>query len=101
LISGRFEFQQIPGKGQREPDGHFTGFFPNSMSGNSNSSVQFAFILRDYPKPEPRTFEEARGLVINDYQDELENRWIEELKVKYPVTINEAVFKTLPVSPKS
>jgi peptidyl-prolyl cis-trans isomerase SurA len=44
----------------------------------------------------PRTFEEARGMVMNDYQNKLEDQWIAELKKKYPVKINEAVFKTLP-----
>lgn len=38
----------------------------------------------------------ARGQAISDYQTELENQWIEELKKKYPVTVSETVFKTLP-----
>jgi len=63
---------------------------------NPDKSVQFAYIFRLYKTPSPRTYEEARGLVINDYQNELENQWIDELKKKYPVVIEEAVFKTLP-----
>jgi peptidyl-prolyl cis-trans isomerase SurA len=44
----------------------------------------------------PETFGEARERVITDYQNELEKKWIEELKKKYPVTVSENVFKTLP-----
>jgi peptidyl-prolyl cis-trans isomerase SurA len=36
----------------------------------------------------PRTFEEAKGLLISDYQVYLENKWIEELRKKYSVKIN-------------
>jgi peptidyl-prolyl cis-trans isomerase SurA len=88
--SGRFELKQLPGHVRVEA-GRFTEILPNP-----DKSVQFAYIIREYTTPSPRSFEEARGLVINDYQNELENQWIEELKKKYPVVINEAVFKTLP-----
>jgi hypothetical protein len=33
--------------------------------------------------------------VINDYQNELENRWVATLRSKYPVKVNEAAFKAL------
>ena len=88
--SGRFESKQLPGNGHLEAD-RFT-----ELVSNPDKSVQFAYIFRLYKTPSPRTYEEARGLVINDYQNELENQWIDELKKKYPVVIEEAVFKTLP-----
>jgi peptidyl-prolyl cis-trans isomerase SurA len=88
--SGRFELSQIPGK-QHVAAGRFT-----QMATNSDQSIQLAYVIREYNAPSPRTYEEARGLVINDYQTELENQWIDELKKKYPVTVSETVFKTLP-----
>ena len=42
-----------------------------------------------------RSFEEAKGLVINDYQTELESKWVQELKKKYPVHVNETVLQSL------
>jgi peptidyl-prolyl cis-trans isomerase SurA len=45
--------------------------------------------------PTPKTLDEAKGYVISDYQEYLEQRWVEELRAKYPVTVNEAVFETL------
>jgi peptidyl-prolyl cis-trans isomerase SurA len=38
---------------------------------------------------------ESRGLVINDYQAELEKEWVKKLKEKYPVRINQAALKSL------
>jgi len=38
--------------------------------------------------PGTKGFSEARAQVISDYQDYLEKKWIEELKLKYPVNIN-------------
>ncbi len=46
-------------------------------------------------KPEPKTLDEARGLVTADYQTFLEEQWITELRAKYPVTVNEEVLNTL------
>ena len=88
--SGRFELSQIPGK-QPVAAGKFTPTVTNS-----DRTIQFAYIIREYSNPSPRTYEEARGLVINDYQTDLENQWIDELKKKYPVTVNAAVFRELP-----
>lgn len=45
--------------------------------------------------PTPKTLDEAKGYVISDYQEYLEQRWVEELRAKYPVTVNQAVFETL------
>lgn len=45
--------------------------------------------------PEPKPLETIRGLVIADYQDYLEKKWIEQLKQKYPVNVNEDVLESL------
>jgi peptidyl-prolyl cis-trans isomerase SurA len=34
-------------------------------------------------------------LVMNNYQQVLEQKWLSALKKKYPVTINTAVWKTI------
>jgi peptidyl-prolyl cis-trans isomerase SurA len=44
-------------------------------------------------QPEPKTLDEARGLVTADYQTYLEKEWIKELKEKYPVAVNEDVLE--------
>ena len=39
-----------------------------------------------------KTFEEAKGQLISDYQTELELNWIQELRSKYSVKVNEDVL---------
>ena len=39
-----------------------------------------------------KTFEEAQGQLISDYQIALETKWIEELRAKFEVDINESVL---------
>lgn len=46
-------------------------------------------------KPQLKQLKEARGLVTADYQNVLEKQWIQELRAKYPVTIDETVFDTI------
>jgi peptidyl-prolyl cis-trans isomerase SurA len=87
--SGRFEIKQIPG-GQPAAARKMTDIFINS-----DKSARFAYIIHLFPKASPRNFEEAKGLAINDYQNDLENKWIDQLKKKYPVVINEKIFNTL------
>jgi peptidyl-prolyl cis-trans isomerase SurA len=90
--SARFEISQIPtAKGSEVIAQMVTPMVVN----NQDSSATFVYVIRTYSKPEGRSFEEAKGMVINDYQSELEKRWIATLKKKYPVTVNEAVIRSL------
>ena len=43
----------------------------------------------------PQEYMDVRGQVTNDYQDQLEKQWIETLREKYPVIINEEVPESL------
>ena len=43
--------------------------------------------------PEPKTFKEARGLITSAYQTKLEEDWLEALKEKYPVTVDEKILE--------
>jgi peptidyl-prolyl cis-trans isomerase SurA len=46
-------------------------------------------VISKIDEPRLKNFDEARGLIISDYQSFLEQDWIEQLKRKYPVVINE------------
>ncbi|MCS6917181.1 MAG: peptidylprolyl isomerase [Chitinophagales bacterium] len=48
--------------------------------------------------PAPRPLNEIKGYVVADYQEMLEKEWVTELKRKYPVAINEQVFRSLIVA---
>jgi peptidyl-prolyl cis-trans isomerase SurA len=91
--SGRFELTQLPmaEKGRLE-----AGQFSSLVKNPADNTITAAYIIRMYNERQPRSYADARGLVINDYQNYLEDNWIAELKKKYPVKINEAVFKSLP-----
>ncbi len=91
--SGRFELSQLPMTDKnRLQAGQFTAVVKNQ----SDNSVTVAYICKVYTERSPRNFKDARGFIINDYQIFLENKWIAELKKKYPVKLNETVFKSLP-----
>ena len=42
-----------------------------------------------------KPFEEVRAVVISQYQDKLEKEWVEELHSKYPVKLDEEVFRSI------
>ena len=56
-----------------------------------------AYVVKIYEvlPPSTKTFEECKGLVISDYQTFLENSWLNELKKKYPVVINQDEIKKI------
>jgi peptidyl-prolyl cis-trans isomerase SurA len=90
--SGRFEMDQLPvSEGTVLKEGMITSPMKNDIDNN----LIFCLILRMYPEKQPRNFNDARGFVINDYQNYLEDQWINVLKKKYPVKINEAVVRSL------
>jgi len=55
---------------------------------------QYSIIaINDILEPEIKKLEEARGIIVADYQEVLEKQWVSELKEKYEVTINEKLLK--------
>lgn len=48
-----------------------------------------------------KTYEETKGQVISDYQKYKEEVWLNELKTKYPVVINEPVLNKVKVQIKN
>lgn len=57
-----------------------------------------AFIVvkvKDILPRQLQTFDEAKGLVINDYQTHKENNWVKQLKEKYKVVVNQNVLKNV------
>jgi peptidyl-prolyl cis-trans isomerase SurA len=43
----------------------------------------------------PKTLEEAKGRVVNDYQQYLEENWVSDLKKEFKVSVNQDVFERL------
>ena len=50
-------------------------------------------VVEDVRGPEQKTLNEAKGLVTSDYQAELEQQWMERMRQKYPVTVNQSVLE--------
>jgi len=42
-----------------------------------------------------KTLNEARGMIISDYQVYLEKIWMDELMAKYPIVVNQAAFEAI------
>ncbi len=60
-------------------------------------SAQFVIVeVEEIFPPRSKKLDEIKGLVISDYQKDLEDSWVNSLKKKYPVVKNEDVItKTL------
>jgi peptidyl-prolyl cis-trans isomerase SurA len=90
--STRLEWEQIPNLGTQTPR---VGLLLDPVVNQSDNNATVALILRVYPQPGPKSFEEARGNVITDLQAEIEKNWDAALRKKYPIKIDEKVFSSL------
>jgi peptidyl-prolyl cis-trans isomerase SurA len=88
--SARLEWSTIPGS---EKIPFAAGQVTPAQLNAADGTAQFAYIIQTYDRPVQRSFEEARGAIINDYQAQKEQVWVENLKKKYPVKVNEAELK--------
>ncbi|MEA5257404.1 peptidylprolyl isomerase [Arcicella aquatica] len=60
--------------------------------GEKNLNLKGRFVsinILKVEEPRTKTFKEARGQITRDYQKQLLENWINQLKSKYPVTVNE------------
>lgn len=87
--SSRYEWSQIPNLFKMTPK---PGMVTSPLVNTNDNTASFAYIEKVYTQPMQRTFSEAKGLVINDYQVILEAEWNESLRKKYPVVIDQKVL---------
>ncbi len=90
--SGRYELGQLP---VFERTNFTAGLITMPVKNPTGGTTTFNYIINVYRQPAQRSFEDARGMVISDYQKVLEDRWITVLKNKYPVKVNTAVFNSV------
>jgi peptidyl-prolyl cis-trans isomerase SurA len=89
--SGRFELTQLPvAVTANIKEGHTS----EPVKTSTDNITTFVYIISIYKDRSPRNFDDAKGFVINDYQSFLEDKWIESLKKRNPVKVNEAVLQT-------
>lgn len=89
--SSRFEISQLPA----DEKSISKAWLSNIVNNPNDGSSSFCYVTQLHPENEQRNFEEAKGLVINDYQLFLEEKWLKEQKKKYPVKVDEVVLKTI------
>lgn len=57
--------------------------------------------IKEILPAQTKTLEEAKGAVITDYQEQLEKEWINNLRNRFKVEVNESVFKNMKANIKS
>ncbi len=90
--SSRYENEQIPIHGKIALQENYQSVPEQNSNGDAWTFLQ---VVKVVPEKTPRSFAESKGFVMNDYQQMLEDKWIRQMKEKYPVKINEAVLKSL------
>ena len=66
----------------------------NTFESTVDNTTQLIKIVEVRPS-EPKTFKEAKGLVTSGYQAELETLWLQQLREKYPVNVNQKLLKKI------
>ncbi len=64
----------------------------NTFESTVDNTTQIIKIIEVRPA-EPKSFKEAKGLITSGYQAELETLWLQQLKEKYPVSVNQKLLK--------
>jgi len=90
IIPGKFEKGDNPVIDQVEWKAGNIVEIPSDVE-NLTSIVKIKEVL----PPQPKEFNEARGIATADYQNYLEKEWVKKLKEKYPVQINQEVLQEL------
>lgn len=60
---------------------------------SQNANTYHLVIVSNMVAPGSLSFEDARASVISEYQNELEKNWIDALRKKYPVKVNDKTKK--------
>jgi peptidyl-prolyl cis-trans isomerase SurA len=64
-----------------------------SVAVTEKNNLNKVVVVNALLPPMPKTFQEIRGQVTADYQNYLDQAWIDKLRKKYPVIINKEVLQ--------
>ena len=96
--------RMTPGKFEQGSDHYIDAVkWTPGLAGPIASDVEDLVVfvrIRELLPAQPKALNEARGLVTADYQSFLENNWIEQLKVKYPVVVQQETLDQLLSQPQ-
>ncbi len=53
------------------------------------------FVCKGNVIAQPEEVADVKGLVVSDYQNQLEEQWVEQLKKEYPVSIDKKTYKKI------
>lgn len=67
--------------------------FGGPESAPTNSKYTVYFMINPRLVNEPEEVADVKGMVTSDYQNEFQQAWENELRKKYPVTVNEKVLR--------
>lgn len=90
--SNRYEMNNVP---LNQPIKAEINWISSVERNDGSNSYSFLLVTAVHSEPTLRTFDEAKGIVINEYQNKLEAEWIKELRKKYPVKLNQQVWKSI------
>ncbi|HON17689.1 MAG TPA: peptidylprolyl isomerase, partial [Salinivirgaceae bacterium] len=62
---------------------------------DTNEGIAVWCYIANVIPPQPKKLSEVRGYAVAEYQNYLEQKWIEQLRKKYPVTVHYDVLETL------
>lgn len=86
---------RIFNKGENEfVDKNWTPGTSADINDEKNKKVVIVVVDKLLP-PEPKAFQDSKGIVTADYQTYLEKEWISALKKKYAVSIDKTVLATI------
>ncbi len=67
----------------------------NAMEKNLGINAYIFSKIEGFIAAAPKDLKDTRGYVVADFQDSLEKSWIESLRKKYPVKINENILNNI------
>ena len=88
---GRFEFSRMP---QVSKDKLVKGKLSASIKTDDGAYLVIK-TQEVYNTSAQKSLEDARGYVVAEYQDYLEKKWNEQLRQKYPLKVENNVFKAM------
>lgn len=68
---------------------------PGTYSVETADGKFYLIKISEFVPAAPKAFKEVKGIMTGKYQDELEKQWIEDLKSRYPVSVNTPVLNSI------